>query len=270
MAQIKFYNSDCIKQMEKMASENTKVNVILTSPPYNSSRETCSKKVGRLNNGDSRYDEYKDSMTEGEYSDWCVDLFNHFDMILKENGVILWNTSYGNTNPNSMWQSLLYILTKTDFMIADTMVWEKKNCDPISASSNALSRKCEFVFVICRKDEFRTYQSNKKVVKVSPKGQKYYESIYNIIKADNNDGSCGLNKATFSSELVLKLLKIYAREGDVVFDPFMGTGTTAIGCEKYGNLICMGTEMSKAQVEYSNERLDKYRRRREYEMETLW
>ena len=65
MAQIKFYNSDCIKHMEKMASENTKVNVILTSPPYNSSRESSSKKVGRLNNGDSRYDEYKDSMTGG-------------------------------------------------------------------------------------------------------------------------------------------------------------------------------------------------------------
>ena len=108
------------------------------------------------------------------------------------------------------------------------------------------------------------------MVKISPKGQKYYESIYNIIVADNNDKSCDLNKATFSSKLVLKLLNIYAREGDVVFDPFMGTGTTAIGCEKYVNLICIGTELSKAQVEYSNERLDKYRRRREYEMETLW
>ena len=106
--------------------------------------------------------------------------------------------------------------------------------------------------------------------KVSPKGQPYYESFDNLITADNNNGSCDLNKATFSSELVLKLLKIYAREGDVVFDPFMGTGTTAKGCEKYGNLICMDTELSKAQVEFSNDRLDKYRRRREYEMETLW
>ena len=54
-------------------------------------------------------------------------------------------------------------------------------------------------------------------------------------------------------------------------DPFMGTGTTAIGCEKYDrNLICIGTELSKAQVGYRNERLDKYRRRRQYEMETLW
>ena len=52
-------------------------------------------------------------------------------------------------------------------------------------------------------------------------------------------------------------IKIYADEGYVVYDPFMGTGTTAVACEKYGdeNMICIGSELSEAQVNFSKERL---------------
>ena len=41
----------------------------------------------------------------------------------------------------------------------------------------------------------------------------------------------------------------------------MGTGTTAIACEKYGNenMMCIGSELSEAQVEYSKNRLKKLR-----------
>jgi DNA modification methylase len=42
----------------------------------------------------------------------------------------------------------------------------------------------------------------------------------------------------------------------------MGTGTTAIACQKFNgmdnNMICIGSEISEKQVEYSKERLDKF------------
>ena len=108
-------------------------------------------------------------------------------------------------------------------------------------------------------DLCKTYITNKKVTKENSKGQKYYENIYNVIKAPNNDGSCNLNKATFSSDMVLELLKIYARPNSVIYDPFMGTGTTGIGVEKYGNeCICIGSEISEKQVEYSKERYNNF------------
>jgi DNA modification methylase len=146
------------------------------------------------------------------------------------------------------------LISNTDFMIADTIVWKKSNSIPHPASYNRLNRIVEFVFVICRKSELKTFNCNKKVVKTSPKGQNYYEIIDNFITAKNNDGSTDLNKATYSTEFCEKLLKIYGKEDYIVYDPFMGTGTTAIACKNL-NMNFIGSEISPAQVEYSKNRI---------------
>ena len=110
------------------------------------------------------------------------------------------------------------------------------------------------MFVFCRKDEYKTFQCNKEVSSVAKTGQTFYRPIYNYLEAPNNDGSCILNKATYSSELCEKLLTIYGTENSVVYDPFMGTGTTAVACKRLG-FKCYGSEISQQQVEYSLERL---------------
>ena len=45
-----------------------------------------------------------------------------------------------------------------------------------------------------------------------------------------------------------------------MYDPFMGTGTTAIACEEL-NLNCVGSELSEAQVEFSQNRLKEFRQK---------
>lgn len=79
--------------------------------------------------------------------------------------------------------------------------------------------------------------------------------MYNYIEASNNDGVNPLNKATFSTELIRKLLDMYICDSDsIVYDCFMGTGTTAYAC-KSKKLDYVGSEISEAQVEYANQRL---------------
>lgn len=60
-------------------------------------------------------------------------------------------------------------------MIADKIVWKKKSALPNNVSFNKLTRVTEDVFIICRKDEYKTFNANKKVTKTSKTGQKYYE-----------------------------------------------------------------------------------------------
>lgn len=249
--------------MKTMQQENRKVDIILSSPPYNSGRPTNSKRS--FDNYESRYDIHLDDMTDEEYGDWIASLFNEFDKILSKDGVILWNVSYGNEKPNSMWLSLLSLLQKTNFMIAEMIVWKKRAALPNNVSRNKLTRIVEPVFVLCRKDEYKTYNANKQVKSHSRTGQAYYENTYNFIEAPNNDGPCSLNKATYSSDLCVQLLSIYAKKDSSVYDPFMGTGTTAIACEMYGdeNMVCIGSELSEAQTEYSKERLDTFRLERD-------
>lgn len=252
-----FYNEDCFDTMKKMQSKGYKVDLILTSPPYNTARTSKTQKS--LDTYNNRYDIHLDNMSDIEYADWTSRLFNEFDKVLSVNGVVLYNVSYGSENPNSLWRSILSIIDATPFMIADTIVWKKKSALPNNVSHNKLTRITEFVFVICRKDEFKTFNANKQVTSTNAKGQKYYENVFNFIEAPNNDGTCKLNKATYSSELCEKLLAIYAKKDAIVYDPFMGTGTTAVACNLYGegNMTCIGSELSQAQVEYSKERLKK-------------
>jgi site-specific DNA-methyltransferase (adenine-specific) len=201
-----------------------------------------------------------DTMTQQEYINWTISLFNEFNDILAENGVILWNMSYGSDGTVNkegvglVWLVIADIIRNTNFMVADRIVWKKRNALPNNVSKNKLTRITEDVFVFCRKDEYKTFQCNKEVSQVAKTGQTFYKNIYNFIEAPNNDGPNKLNKATYSSDLCEQLLRIYGVEGSVVYDPFIGTGTTAVACKRLG-LDCFGSEISKEQVEFSLERL---------------
>lgn len=262
MAKIYFYNQDCVKNMERMASKNYKVDLILTSPPYATSRSKV-KTQKALDTYNRRYDICLDDLDEKHYSAWTVNIFNHIDQCLSKDGVVLWNVSYGNENPSVMWLAMADIIRETNFMIADTIIWKKSAALPNNVG-NKLTRICEWVFVLCRKSEYKTYRINKKVKSVrEDTGQKYYENIYNFIEAKNNDGATSLNKATYSSELCLQLLNLYATNNTIVYDPFMGTGTTAIACDIFcpqDTMTCIGTELSPAQVQFSKDRLVEYRK----------
>lgn len=246
----RIYNEDCIATMENLVVNNDKVDCVITSPPYNMTK----RKGGYADSG--RYDVYTDWKPEEEYISWTVDIFNMFDRVLKENRTVIYNFSYSIENPALPYKLITNIEERTNFSLIDTIIWKKKNGLPFPANGKRLSRNWEFVFVFARKNEINTYENNRRIKSVSEKtGQRYYEAVYNFIDAANNDGKCSLNQAAFSSELCSKLFDIYCKKDWVVYDPFMGTGTTGLAAKKYG-MGFIGSELSKAQCEYAEKRLE--------------
>ena len=156
------FNEDCFESMKRFEENGDKVNVILTSPPYNTGRPNTSEKARK--NNEARYDIHMDTMTQDEYIDWTIKLFNEFDKILAKDGVILWNISYGSdgtVNTSSIglvWLVIADIIRKTNFTTADRIIWKKKSALPNNVSKNKLTRIVEDVFVFCRKDEYKTYK----------------------------------------------------------------------------------------------------------------
>ena len=156
------FNEDCFESMKRFEENGDKVNVILTSPPYNTGRPYTSEKARK--NNEARYDIHMDTMTQDEYIDWTIKLFNEFDKILAKDGVILWNISYGSdgtVNTSSIglvWLVIADIIRKTNFTTADRIIWKKKSALPNNVSKNKLTRIVEDVFVFCRKDEYKTYK----------------------------------------------------------------------------------------------------------------
>lgn len=250
------YNEDCKKTMSEHIDEKS-IDIILTSPPYNTARTNCDffndSKKGRYT---TRYVAFNDMKTAEEYSRWTIDIFNDFNKILKKNGVVLYNLSYGKHTHESFHLLIADIIRNTNFTVADIITWKKKNAVPNTASPNKLTRICEYIYVFVRKNEYNTFNCNKKVVSHSKgTGQKNYENVYNFIEAKNNDGVCKIHKATYSSELCEKLLNIYGKEGYIVYDPFIGTGTTAIAATNLG-MTCIGSEIYEDYVKIAKQRLN--------------
>lgn len=240
----KIYNEDCLLTMKRL---NSKVNAVITSPPYN---------IIRPNSIDRGYDIYKDNKTNDEYIEWTLDIFKGYNSILEQNGVVLYNMSYGTENTILMSLVIADIIRRSDFTLADIIVWKKQMATPNNVSHNKMTRITEYIYVFCRKEEFNTFNCNKKKLKERETGQAIYENVFNFITAKNNDNSTELNKATYSSELVRKLLLLYTKENDLIYDSFMGTGTTANACiiEKRNYI---GSEISKEQCNYAEKRINK-------------
>jgi DNA modification methylase len=253
----KIYNEDCLETMNRV---NLKVNAVITSPPYNTGGriEYWSNKIingVRVYEQEKRYDKYLDTKTNEEYIDWTLKIFEGYNNILEENGVVLYNISYGNESPETMWLLIAEIIKRTEFTVADCISWKKRTALPNAQSKNKLTRICEFIFVFVRKKEYLTFNTNKKSTTISKSGQNFYEVFYNYIEAPNNDSSNSLNKATYSTELVRKLLLLYTKEGDLIYDSFMGTGTTANACIAE-NRNYLGSEISNEQCMYAEKRLN--------------
>lgn len=245
------YNEDCFITLKEHIDNNS-IDCVLTSPPYNMTK----RKGGISDSG--RYDVYNDWKTEDEYIQFTIELFQKLHLILKENGTILYNLSFSKENPILPTLVVSEIHKQTEWTLVDKIIWEKKSAIPSPADRLHHTRKCEMIYVFARKKEKENFNRYPGVSKIGNNGQTYYKTYNNIIKAANNDEPTKkLNQATYSSELCIKLIELYTKENDIIYDPFIGTGTTAKAC-LLTNRKYIGSEISQAQCEYAKERLNKF------------
>ena len=236
------FNENNLDTMMRL-SDNS-ISGIITSPPYNI---TSKRKDIYYNNGYSDID----GLSEDEYLRVRVNEFMKFSRVLEDTGVICYNISYHNENPILPTLLMSKIHKETDLTVADIITWKKSTAIPFQTSPTKLSRICELVYIIVKKDFLHEFKTNKQVSKINNKtGQKFYKNYTNLIEAKNNDGiQCKL-KASFSEEFVTKLLDIYFPEGSLIYDPFMGIGTTARACKK-SNRNYLGSELDKEHFDIS-------------------
>lgn len=240
------YNQPNITTMLQMP--DSFIDGIITSPPYNI---TSKRKDVYYNNGYSDLD----GLTEEQYIQTRIEEFIQFQRIIKDDGVILYNISYHNENPILPLLLITEVHKQTDLTVADMISWKKSHSIPFQTSPTKLSRIVEQVYVIVKKDKLHTFKTNKEVSKINQKtGQKFYKGYNNLIEAKNNDGIICDLKASYSTELVSKLINIYFPKNSLIYDPFSGIGTTAIACKTEG-LNYIGSEINEKFWKISIDRL---------------
>ena len=230
------FNEDNLSTMMRIP-DNT-ISGIITSPPYNI---TTKRKDIYYNNGYSD----NDNLTEEGYLEVRTNEFKEFSRIMNDKGVICYNISYHNENPILPTLLISKIHNETDLTIADIITWKKPHVIPFQTSPTKLSRLCELVYIIVKKKHLHDFITNKEISKINEKTkQKFYKNYVNIIEAKNNDGiKCKL-KASYSEEFVEKLMNIYFPKESLIYDPFMGIGTTARACKK-NERNYLGSELDK-------------------------
>ena len=194
----KTHHGDCIDLVEML--DDNSIDLIITSPPYYNSQHKYQRGTGF---------HYTTDIGEPLYV--IEDFFNKVKPKLKPDAMICLNLgfSYGETGVMRPYD-ILNRLRKQGYFVIDQIIWHKNNPIPVQ---KRLTNAYELIFVLSK----------------SPKGTYYTtEYTHNVWKFPVGRGNG--HSAVFPIEIPIECLKHFSKEGDVVLDPFMGSGTTARAC----------------------------------------
>ena len=130
--------------------------------------------------------------------------------------------------------------------LKEIIVWDKGNGQP-AMQQQVLNRRTELILVFEKDYPISRQFRNKGQFKRGT-----LDDLW-LIKRGKNVG--GQNHgAVFPVELVSTILENFSEEGDIVYDPFMGTGTTAVVAKQLKRKF-IGSEISQKYIDIAEERL---------------
>lgn len=231
-------HGDCLKVMSEMDSDS--VNVIVTSPPYNKKGLVGGKKgstnqIWKKFNID--YSQYDDNLSEEDYSNWMVEVLNEMCRILKPDGSIFFNHKPRRHN-NKVYLPTDFI-SKCDLSIYQLIIWNRLSSPNIR--KDVLLPCTEHIYWLT-KGKPKTFKQNL---------DKNYHSEVWVINPDKGTN----HPAPFPEKLVENCILLTSEEGDLIVDPFLGSGTTALVSKKL-NRSFIGIEMDEKYVDICRERLN--------------
>jgi len=232
------YNEDCLETMGRMDDDS--VDLVITSPPYNMNLrirngEYCSRQI--VDEFSTKYQDFPDNLPIEKYNLFHTKVLSE---LLRISNLVFYNIQVVTGSKRSVFKMI------GDFSehLKDIIIWDKGVSQP-AMQELVLNRQSELLLVF-EKDNAISRQFKNAMFK---RGE--LNDIWHIPRSKNEDSSHG---ATFPTELVAKILTNFSDEADVVYDPFMGTGTTALVCKKM-NRSYIGSEINKSYTDISDDRL---------------
>jgi site-specific DNA-methyltransferase (adenine-specific) len=236
----KIYQEDCMTTMSKMP--NDFLDVVVTSPPYNMGN---GRKNGRGKESLS-YDSYSDDLPLEEYFEQTNKWIQELLRVTKY--YIFWNIQEVKGNRGVVRN----ILNNFNKELKETFIWAKTN-PPSSINDNGVSRGYEYIFCFSKDNPDK---STFKHCNFSNYNGDYVRNC--IIKPVNNDKENKGHSFSFGDWLPKYFINYFSKEGDLIYDPFMGTGTTAKASILL-NRNYVGSEISKEYCNIADKRLIKYK-----------
>lgn len=233
------YNEDCLETMSRMPDDF--IQATITSPPYDDLRD---------------YEGFNFDFKATAEGLWRV---------TKKSGVVVWvvadATKNGSKTGTSFRQALYF--KELGFRLHDTMIYEKNSpAFPANRNANRYTQIYEFMFVFSKGQPKATLLCDKEnkwaghkdfsgklknaVPEFSPRNNIWkYTTSFNGVS----------HPAPFPERLANDHILTWTEPGDLVYDPFMGSGTTA-KMAKLNDRNFIGSEISSNYVRLAEERMD--------------
>ena len=251
--ELNLIHGDCIGEMAAMPESS--IDLTVTSPPYDNLRT------------------YKDSLqwNEGIWKDVLKGLYR----VTKPGGVVVWvvgDATVKGSETGTSFKQALYAM-ECGFRLHDTMIYRKANYVPLTHRRYEQEFEYMFVFskgapakwspikVACKTAGSSTgkrtfYQKSSDNVPTAGHSDAEvakYKQSGNVWTVSTNSGAKG-HPAQFPEKLAHDHIVSWSNEGDVVFDPFMGSGTTGKMAIQLGRKF-VGVEKVEEYFNISSDRI---------------
>ncbi len=225
------YNMDCCKGIAALKEAGIKVDATITSPPYN---------IGK---------EYEHVLPIADFVNWLCEISHGVHSITASQGAYLLNVGYLEVEDKGRAVPIPYLIwDKLKFYLNQEIVW---NYGAGVASKRYLSPRNEKVLWYVKDKEHFTfnlddirdpdvkYPNQKKNGKLRCNTLgKNPSDVWQIAKVTSGTDRASEERmphpAQFPVDLINRLVLGFTNRGDLVLDPFMGSGTTAEVCVKTG------------------------------------
>lgn len=228
------YKGDCREILKKQIPDES-VDLIFADPPYNLSGNGLKWKNKGLGGDWFMVNEKWDKMTESGYLKFTQEWLAECKRILKSHGSIYVSCTYHNIG------ELMMTLKALGFTPRNIITWHKNNAMP-SMTKRSFTHSCEYMLYFTKgKKWIFNYSELKKINpdKAKDGSEKQMRDLWIMPvcqgKERIKDKTGRAAHPTQKPENLLeRIILASSNKGDVVLDPFLGSGTTAFVAQKLG------------------------------------
>ncbi|MDD4575229.1 MAG: site-specific DNA-methyltransferase [Bacteroidales bacterium] len=222
-------NCDCVDLIKEMKNDGIKVNAIITDPPYCVSRD---HQLGFSNMGRSgmNYGKWDYGF---DHKKWILDSAD----LLVAGGAFIIFTDWKNSS------YIVEALEEKGCLVKDLIRWEK---------SNPMPRNVESRYVMDFEVAIWAVKAGKKWTFNKPANVSYLKPVY---RSGVVLGKKRIHPTQKNLEVLIELMKVHTNIGDLVFDPFFGSATTAVACRQTDRKF-IGSEIDEIYYNKAKERLN--------------
>ncbi len=254
---VAIFQGDCLELMRRI--KEPALGMTVTSPPYN---------IGK---------EYEKIRCIDDYIEWCAAWMNEIHRITRSNGAFWLNLGYFEFPKKGRAIPIPYLLwDKSPFYLIQEVIW---NYGAGVASKRMFSPRNEkflwfvkdprdYVFNL---DDVRDpdvkypYQKKNGKLKCNPLG-KNPTDVWSLPKVTSGTNRSSqertVHPAQFPAAVIQRIVRACSRQNDIIFDPFMGSGTVAEVAIQTGRRA-IGIEIREDYIQVAASRIDKYLKRKE-------